>query len=147
VTSPKKRAPVVKTAYQARRPRRYWRVLGREIAADIDRLRRGARRAGKSADARTLCRPNGPDAKLRGQGPRAEARAAHGVHACESRDAGRAPPPGLILTRRLGRRTEAGPRQLLRRVGRRGLGKGGILNWPASSFKNRSSLDASPSVS
>ena len=39
-----------------------------------------------------LGRPNGSDAKLRGQGPRAEARAALGVHACESRDAGRAPP-------------------------------------------------------
>ena len=36
--------------------------------------------------------PNGSDAKLRGQGPRAEADAALGVHACESRDAGRAPP-------------------------------------------------------
>ena len=41
------------------------------------------------------CRPNGSDAKLRGQGPRAEANAAHGVHACESRDAGRARPPGF----------------------------------------------------
>jgi len=40
-------------------------------------------------------RPNGSDAKLRGQGPRAEADAALGVHACESRDAGRAPPPGF----------------------------------------------------
>jgi hypothetical protein len=37
-------------------------------------------------------RPNGPEVHLRGQGPRAEADAAHGVHACESRDAGRAPP-------------------------------------------------------
>ena len=42
--------------------------------------------------------PNGSDAKLRGQGPRAEADAAHGVHACESRDAGRAPPPGFDST-------------------------------------------------
>jgi len=37
-------------------------------------------------------RPNGLEVHLRGQGPRAEADAAHGVHACESRDAGRAPP-------------------------------------------------------
>jgi hypothetical protein len=36
--------------------------------------------------------PNGLEVHLRGQGPRAEADAAHGVHACESRDAGRAPP-------------------------------------------------------
>ena len=36
--------------------------------------------------------PNGLKVHLRGQGPRAEADAAHGVHACESRDAGRAPP-------------------------------------------------------
>ena len=38
------------------------------------------------------CRANGSDAKLRGQGPRAEADAAHGLPACESRNAGRAPP-------------------------------------------------------
>jgi len=38
------------------------------------------------------CRPNGSDVKLRGQGPRAEADAAHGLPACELRDAGRAPP-------------------------------------------------------
>ena len=54
---------------------------------------------------------NGSDVKLRGQGPRTEADAAHGVHACESRDAGRAPPCGFYFPRRLGRRTEAGPRQ------------------------------------
>ena len=40
-------------------------------------------------------RPNGSEVNPRGQGPRAEADAAHGVHACESRDAGRAPPPGF----------------------------------------------------
>jgi hypothetical protein len=39
--------------------------------------------------------PNGSDVKLRGQGPRAEAGAAHGLPACESRDAGRAPPPSF----------------------------------------------------
>jgi len=36
-----------------------------------------------------------PEVNPRGQGPRAEADAAHGVHACDSRDAGRAPPPGF----------------------------------------------------
>jgi len=36
--------------------------------------------------------PNGLEVNPRGQGPRTEADAAHGVHACESRDAGRAPP-------------------------------------------------------
>jgi hypothetical protein len=36
--------------------------------------------------------PNGEGAKLRGQGPRSEADAAHGLPACKSRDAGRAPP-------------------------------------------------------
>jgi hypothetical protein len=37
-------------------------------------------------------RPNGPEVNPRGQGPRAEADAAHGLPACDSRDAGRAPP-------------------------------------------------------
>ena len=36
--------------------------------------------------------PNGLEVHLRGQGPRGYGSAAHGVHACESRDAGRAPP-------------------------------------------------------
>jgi hypothetical protein len=36
--------------------------------------------------------PNGSDAHLRGQGPRGYGSAAHGLPACESRDAGRAPP-------------------------------------------------------
>jgi len=39
--------------------------------------------------------PNGSEVNPRGQGPRAEADAALGVHACESRDAGRAPPWGF----------------------------------------------------
>ena len=38
---------------------------------------------------------NGSDAHLRGQGPRGYGRAAHGLPACESRDAGRAPPSGF----------------------------------------------------
>jgi len=37
-------------------------------------------------------RANGLEVHLRGQGPRGYGSAAHGVHACESRDAGRAPP-------------------------------------------------------
>ena len=36
--------------------------------------------------------PNGLEVNPRGQGPRAEVDAAHGLPACESRDAGRAPP-------------------------------------------------------
>jgi uncharacterized protein with von Willebrand factor type A (vWA) domain len=39
-----------------------------------------------------ISRANGSEVNPRGQGLRAEADAAHGVHACESRDAGRAPP-------------------------------------------------------
>jgi hypothetical protein len=49
-------------------------------------------RAGETSNRREVRAPNGSDAKLRGQGPRAEARAAHGLPACKSRDAGRAPP-------------------------------------------------------
>ena len=41
---------------------------------------------------RNLGRPNGSDAHLRGLGPRGYGSAAHGLPACESRDAGRAPP-------------------------------------------------------
>jgi hypothetical protein len=52
-------------------------------------------------------RPNGVDVKPRGQGPRAEADAAHGLPAFESRDAGRAP-PCLILILRGG--SAAGPK-------------------------------------
>jgi len=59
------------------RPPRHDDESGREEEADSHR------------DPR---RPNGSEVNPRGQGPRAEADAAHGVHACESRDAGRAPP-------------------------------------------------------
>jgi len=93
------------------------------IADRNRRPRKGATRsglwtgwAGETCSRRVCGAPNGSEVHLRGQGPRAEADAVHGVHACESRDAGRAPPPGLILTSRLGRRTEAGPRQVLARV-------------------------------
>ena len=37
-------------------------------------------------------RPNGLEVNPRGQGPRGYGSAAHGLPACESRDAGRAPP-------------------------------------------------------
>jgi len=47
---------------------------------------------GGACGHRDCGRPNGLKVHLRGQGLRAEADAAHGVHACESRDAGRAPP-------------------------------------------------------
>jgi len=59
-------------------------------------------------------RPNGQTAKLRGQGPRAEAAAARRLPACEARDAGGVTPSRLRSTRQLGCRTEGGPRQLLR---------------------------------
>jgi hypothetical protein len=74
--------------------------------------------AGESASCGVRCRANGLEVHLRGQGPRAEANAAHGVHACESRDAGRAPPCRFDFPRQLGCRTEAGPRQVLARVRR-----------------------------
>src|SRR3954454_17155569 len=61
---------------------------------------------------------NGSDVKLRGQGPRGYGRAARRLPACESRDADGVTRRKLRRTRRLGRRTEAGPRQLLRRVSR-----------------------------
>jgi len=63
--------------------------------------------------------PNGSDVKLRGQGPRAEADAARCMPAFEARDAGGVTPSRWRRNSRLGRRTEAGPRQLLRRVRRR----------------------------
>jgi hypothetical protein len=73
-------------------------------------------------------RPNGEGAKLRGQGPRAEAAAARGLPAFEGRDAGRVTPSRWRCSRRLGRRTEAGPRRLLRRVRRPALADGESLN-------------------
>jgi hypothetical protein len=44
--------------------------------------------AGETCGCGNRCRPNDPDAKLRGQGPRAEADAARRLPACEARDAG-----------------------------------------------------------
>ena len=61
-------------------------------------------------------RANGSDVKLRGQGPRGYGRAARRLPACEGRDAGGVTPRSSRRTSRLGRRAEAGPRQLLRRV-------------------------------
>jgi len=69
-------------------------------------------------------RPNGSDAKLHGQGPRAEARAARGALHVRRANARRVTPRGFDVPSRLGRRAEAGPCQLLRRVGPRGLGLG-----------------------
>jgi hypothetical protein len=62
--------------------------------------------------------PNGPEVNPRGQGPRAEADAARRLPACESRDAGGVTPCRYRCPRRLGRRTEAGPRRVLPRVRR-----------------------------
>jgi len=66
---------------------------------------------------------NGEGAKLRGQGPRPDGRAARRVPAFEARDAGGVTPSKYRCSRRLGRRTEAGPRRLLRRVRRRPLAR------------------------
>ena len=51
--------------------------------------------AGEECGSEIHGRANGSEVNPRGQGPRAEADAALGVHACESRDAGRAPPPSF----------------------------------------------------
>src|SRR4051794_34175727 len=89
-------------------------------AMDIVRARHQTNRRGGWGKVRPedCCRPNGSDVKLRGQGPRGYGRAARRLPACEARDAGGVTPRKLRRTRRLGRRTEAGPRQLLRRVSR-----------------------------
>jgi hypothetical protein len=50
------------------------------------------RRAGETCGHRDRGRPNGPEVNPRGQGLRGYGSAAHGLPACESRDAGRAPP-------------------------------------------------------
>jgi len=41
---------------------------------------------GRNEQPLKVCAPNGLDAKLHGQGPRAEARAARGAPACEARE-------------------------------------------------------------
>ena len=47
---------------------------------------------GGNARPTECCPPNGLEVNPRGQGPRGYGSAAHGLPACESRDAGRAPP-------------------------------------------------------
>jgi len=59
-------------------------------------------------------RPNDQTVKLRGQGPRGYGSAARRLPAFEARDAGGVTPPKYRCTSRLGRRTVAGPRRLLR---------------------------------
>jgi hypothetical protein len=54
---------------------------------------RGGR--GKREAIGIVRRPNDQTVKLRGQGLRGYGSAAHGLPACESRDAGRAPPCGF----------------------------------------------------
>jgi AbiJ N-terminal domain 4 len=78
----------------------------------------GQVRPGRWNEAAANRPANGSDVKLRGQGPRGYGRAARRLPACEAREAGGVPPSNLRCTSRLGRRAEAGPRQLLRRVGR-----------------------------
>ncbi len=46
----------------------------------------------ETCNRRNRCAPNGLEVNPRGQGPRGYGSAAHGLPACESRDAGRAPP-------------------------------------------------------
>ena len=78
----------------------------------------GAAWAEEACGCENRCRPNGSVVKLHGQGLRAEAEAARRLPACEARDAGGVTPCVLRGNRRLGRRTEAGPCQLLPRVSR-----------------------------
>jgi len=66
-----------------------------------------------------LGRPNGLEVNPRGQGLRGYGSAARRVPAFEARDAGGVTPCKIRWTRRLGRRTEAGPRRVLPRVRRR----------------------------
>jgi len=60
--------------------------------------------------------PNGPEVNPRGQRPRGYGSAARRVPAFEARDAGGVTPLKYRSKRRLGRRTEAGPRRVLPRV-------------------------------
>jgi len=58
-------------------------------------LRMSSERVGRAVETSSrhaVGAPSGSEVNPRGRGPGAEADAAHGVHACESRDAGRAPP-------------------------------------------------------
>ena len=73
-------------------------------------------RAAETCGYGNRCRPNGSDAKLHGQGPRAEARAARGAPHVRRANARRVTPRDFDVSSRLGRRAEAGPCQLLRRV-------------------------------
>jgi len=50
---------------------------------------------GEPCGHRNVGRPNGLEVNPRGQGPRGYGSAAHGLPACESRVAGRAPPCGF----------------------------------------------------
>jgi hypothetical protein len=59
-----------------------------KASACYGELGRDAGRAGEACGHRNRCRPNGEGAKLRGQGPLAEAAAARRLPACEVRDAG-----------------------------------------------------------
>jgi len=103
--------------------------LGRENAdtkdlASCRRLTEQTERRGDSASPH-----NGSDAKLHGQGPRAEARAARGAPHVRRANARRVTPCGFDFSSRLGRRVEAGPCQLLRRVGRPTLARLGGLGY------------------
>jgi len=84
-------------------------------------VRRASRRVGEVATAAACGAPNGSDAKLHGQGLRAKGRAARGAPHLRRANARRVTPCGFSVPSRLGRRAEAGPCQLLRRVSRPAL--------------------------
>jgi len=91
-----------------------------QVANDLLREKGTVTRvSGGGVALRNRRRPNGSDVKLRGQGPRGYGSAARRLPAFEARDAGGVTPFKYRRTSRLGRRAEAGPRQLLRRVRRR----------------------------
>jgi len=72
--------------------------------------------AGETRSSLTACPANGSDAHLRGQGPRGyAARRTACLHVSRAMQAARRR-ADFDFPRRLGRRAEAGPRQVLRRV-------------------------------
>ena len=69
--------------------------VGKSATRDLmpaQRISNGSEAGGGVCSGENRGRPNGPEVNPRGQGPRGYGSAAHGLPACESRDAGRAPP-------------------------------------------------------
>jgi len=80
-------------AQQVLRPRRYRVCLVALPPLPPESPVTRAGRAVEKVRVRELCRPNGSDVKLRGQGPRGYGRAARRLPAFELRDAGGVTPP------------------------------------------------------